>query len=434
MRRRDLIKLIPATPWAGALLAGIFPWSQSRAGSVQGGTTARKRNLFKELNIRTFINAAGTLTYMTGCLMQDEVVETISSTSKDFCMLDEVQDKVGERIAKMVHAEAATVTSGAFSALTMGLAGLLTGMDLKRVEQLPHLAGTGMKSEVICQKSHDERYNHAFLNTGCTMVLVETVDELENAINEKTALMHFLNIASNHGNIQHEEWVALGKKFNVPTSIDIAADIPPASNLWKFNEMGFDFVCVSGGKAIRGPQSAGLLMGKKHIISAARLNAPPRGFNIARGHKVNKEEILGMYVALEKYLATDHDLEWKSWETGIAQIENVIKRIPGITTEVFIPELGNITPTLTIAWDPRQIKLTGKALRENLRNGNPSIEAGFEGLPLYANQAGSDSIDPAIAETLPGKDLVNITVWMMKPGEEKIVARRLHEEFTKASV
>lgn len=435
MRRRHLIKYLTTTPVAGGIVSTLFPLKNFGAASETPlNSPPTKRNLFNELGVRTFINAAGTLTYMTGCLMRDEVVETINSTSKDFCMLDELQDKVGERIAAMVHAEAATVTSGAFSALTMGLAGVLTGMDLKKVEQLPHLAGTGMKSEVICQKSHDERYNHAFLNTGCTMVLVETAEDVAKAINEKTALLHFLNIASDHGNIKHEEWVALGKKYNIPTSIDIAADIPPVSNLWKFNDMGFDMVCVSGGKAIRGPQSAGILMGRKNIVEAARLNAPPRGFNIARGHKVNKEEIFGMYVALEKYLSQDHDKEWKEWEAGVAHIENAVKGISGITTGVSVPPLGNITPTLRISWDQNKIKLTGKALRANLRNGNPSIEAGFEGLPLYANQAGSDSIDPAVAETLEGKNVIKITVWMMKPGEEKIVAKRLKEEFTKALV
>lgn len=433
MRRRDIFKFMSAMPFAGGFLGAIFPSRAIHAAGLPKNPVAG-RNLFKELDIRTFINAAGTLTYMTGCLMQDDVIQTINSTSKDFCMLDEVQDKVGAKIAKMVHAEAATVTSGAFSAMTMGLAGVLTGMDLERVEALPHLQGTGMRSEVICQKSHDERYNHAFLNTGCTMVIIETVEELQKAISEKTALMHFLNITSNSGKIKHEEWVALGKKHNIPTSIDIAADIPPVSNLWKFNDMGFDFVCVSGGKAIRGPQSAGLLMGKKHIIAAARLNAPPRGFNIARGHKVNKEEILGMYVALEKYLATDHDKEWESWQAGIAYVDNAVKNLPGITTSIFIPQLGNITPNLKIAWDPAKVKLTGRTLRENLRAGSPSIEAGFEGLPLYANQAGSNSIDPVVAEALPGKNLINITVWMMKPGEEKVVAKRLKEEFLKATV
>jgi L-seryl-tRNA(Ser) seleniumtransferase len=149
-------------------------------------------------------------------------------------MLDELQDKVGEKIAAMVHSEAAVVTSGAFSGLTLGLAGILTGKDVEKVRQLPHLEGTGMKSEVIYQKSHAIDYNHAFLNTGCKLIPVETVAELEAAISDKTALLHFLNIEADKGKIMHEEWVATGKKHNIPTSIDIAADVPPVSNLWKF--------------------------------------------------------------------------------------------------------------------------------------------------------------------------------------------------------
>ncbi len=279
MKRRDVIKGLSLLPLAGGAIGSAFP-----LGSALAAPRA-KRDLFKELGVRTFLNAAGTLTYMTGSLMHDYVMDAINSSSKDFCMLDELQDKVGERIAKMVHSEAAVVTSGAFSGMTLALAGILTGMDQKKVEQLPHLEGTGMKSEVICQKAHDIVYNHALKNTGCKIIAIETVEELERAINEKTALMHFLNIEADKGKIQHEEWVALGKKHNIPTSIDIAADVPPVSNLWKFNDMGFDFVVVSGGKAIRGPQSAGLLMGKKDVIAAARLHMPPRGFNVGRGMK-----------------------------------------------------------------------------------------------------------------------------------------------------
>lgn len=370
-----------------------------------------KRDLFKEFGVRTFINAAGTLTYMTGSLMHDEVLEAINLTAKDFCLLDEVQDKVGERIAKIVHSEAAVVTSGAFSGMTLGLAGILTGMDEKKVKALPHLEYTGMKSEVICQKSHDIVYNQALTNTGCRMVIVETAEDVDKAVNERTALMHFLHIESDKGKIQHEEWVALGKKHNVPTSIDIAADVPPVSNLWRFNDMGFDFVVISGGKAIRGPQSAGILMGKKDIIAAARLHMPPRGFNIGRGMKINKEEIFGMYVAVEKYVNQDHDKEWKAWETSIAHIENAVKKIPGVTTEVHVPPLGNHTPTLRITWDSSKVKVSDKALREALRNGSPSIELG-------GGTANS----------------VNVTVFMLKPGQEKIVATRLKEELNKATV
>ena len=402
MKRRDLLKNLSIVPLAGTLL----PFESTNAASK-----SEKRNLFKELGVRTFINAAGTYTFMTGSLMQDEVVDAIRSTSHEFCLLDELQDKVGEKIATMTKAEAAVVTSGAFSAMTLGLAGILTGMDEKKVEALPHLEGTGMKSEVICQKAHDIGYNHALTNTGCKIVQVKTADDVEKAISEKTALMHFLNIEADKGKIMHEEWVALGKKHNIPTSIDIAADVPPISNLWKFNEMGFHWVAISGGKALKGPQSAGLLMGKKDIIAAARLSMPPRGSTIGRGMKVNKEEIVGMYVALEHYLAYDHDKEWKEWEARVATIENAVKPVNGITTEVKVPQLGNVTPTLHVIWDPDKVKITTKQLQENLRNGDPSIE-------IVGNE----------------DNHISMTTWVMKPGEEKIVAKRLKEELSKVSV
>lgn len=405
LSRRKLIKHLSAIPFLGGLVGAGFSFTPAQAAA------ARQRNLYRELGVRTFINAAGTYTAMTGSLMHDEVLAAINSSAEEFCMLDELQDKVGEKIAKMVHAEAAVVTSGAFAGMTLGLAGILTGMDQKKVEQVPHLAYTGMKSEVICQKGHDIVYNHALTNTGCKMVMVETAAEVEKAINERTALLHFLHIQSDKGQIQHQEWVALGKKHNIPTSIDIAADVPPVENLWKFNDMGFDFVVISGGKALRGPQSAGLLMGKKEIISAARLHMPPRGFNIGRGMKINKEEILGMYVALERFLAQDHDKVWKTWEAGVAHIQNTVKKIAGITTAVSAPPLGNHTPTLRIAWEPDKIKITAKELQEKLRMGNPSIEVG-------GGQGNN----------------INITVWMLKPGQEKIVATRLREELTRALV
>jgi L-seryl-tRNA(Ser) seleniumtransferase len=403
MKRRDVLKSLSLLPLAGVVSNVLSPLS------AKASPYAKKRDLFKELGVRTFINAAGTLTYMTGSLMHDYVLNTINDSSKDFCLLDELQDKVGEKIAGLVHSESAVVTSGAFSGMTLALAGILTGKDIKKVEMLPHLEGTGMKSEVICQKAHDIVYNHALTNTGCKIVVVETAEDVAKAVNEKTALMHFLNIEADKGKIMHEEWVALGKKYNIPTSIDIAADVPPVSNLWKFNDMGFHFVVISGGKAIRGPQSAGLLMGKKYVIEAARLHMPPRGFNIGRGMKINKEEILGMYVALEHYLTYDHDKEWKEWEKRIAYIENTIKPINGVTTTVSVPPLGNITPTLKIAWDNSKIKIATKDLQEQLRKGDPSIEVGGG-----------------------GENTFNVTAWMLKPGQEKIVARRIKEELTRA--
>lgn len=359
MKRRDIIKKLSILPFAGSIIASIVP-SKAKAKSPPA-----KRDLLKELGVRTFINARGTITFMTGSLMHDYVLEAINDSSKEYCLLDELQDKVGERIAKMAHAEAATVTSGAFSALTLGMAGILTGMDLKKVEQLPHLEEGGMKSEVLIQNAHKIHYNHALVNCGVKLVYVETAEDVDKAVNEKTASMHFLGSAVFEGKIQHEEWLALAKKHKLPASIDMAANVPPVENLWKFNDMGYSFVAMSGGKAVRGPQSTGILMGKKEIIAAARLSAPPRGFTIGRGMKVNKEEILGLYVALERYISQDHDKEWKEWEDRVAVIDNAAKSIKGVTTEVTVPPVADHTPTLNISWDTTTIKISGIILKNS---------------------------------------------------------------------
>ena len=228
---------------------------------------------FRELGVRPFINASGTYTAMTASLMPPEVMDAINYASKHYVMLEELQLKVGERIAKLVQADAAMVTSGAASALTLGTAAVLTGTDQQKMVALPDLA-TNMKSEVIIQKSHRFGYDHAVRNCGVRLVEVETREDLERAVNPKTAMMLFYNNNNKEGRIQDEEFVQLGKKHAIPTFNDAAADVPPVENLWKYTKMGFDLVAFSGGKGIRGPQSAGLLLGSKDLIAAARLNAP----------------------------------------------------------------------------------------------------------------------------------------------------------------
>jgi L-seryl-tRNA(Ser) seleniumtransferase len=402
MKRRDLFKFFSVGPLAGFIGTSLpIP--------VDAAPKRAKRDLVKELGIRTFINAAGTYTTMTASLMPEEVMEAITASSKEFVMYDDVQDKCGEKIAAICHSEAAMVTAGCWSALVLGTAGVLTGMDLKKVAALPN-TDDFEKNEVIVQKGHNHDYIHALSNTGIKPVEIETREQLESAINSKTALMYYLNESSPHGKILHKEWLEVANKYNIPTIIDIAADIPPVENLWKYNDMGFSLVCISGGKALRGPQSAGLLLGKKDLIAAARLSAPPRGGNIGRGMKVNKEEILGMYAALDRYVNIDHEKEWKTWESQVATIENAAKKVKGVTTQVTVPEIANHTPKLSISWDQSQVKLTRKQMQENLRNGSPSIETMGE-----------------------GDNTINITVFMLKPGEEKIVASRVSEELKKAS-
>lgn len=404
MKRREVIKSLSVIPVSGAVLGSTAVFG---TGILSSCSSAPKRDIFKELGIRTFINAAGTYTALSGCIMHEEVVETIRYSSQKYAAINEVQDVVGAKIAELCHAEAAMVSAGCWSAMVLGTAGVLTGTDRSKVAELPHLEN--MKSEVLVQKTHNNGYVHALTNTGAKIVEVETVADVEKAINDKTAMMWFLNYAGPSGQIQSEEWVALGKKYNIPTMIDMAADSTPVSNLWKFNDMGFDLVCVSGGKGLTGPQSAGLLMGKKDLIAAARLNAPPNAGNIGRGMKVNKEEILGMYVALEKFINRDHEKQWKIWEDRIAIMGNAAKTIDGVTTTVTVPPVANITPTLTISWDTSKIKVDCNEFRNRLRKGEPSIEM------------------------MGGKDNLVITSWMMKDGEDKIVAARLVEELKKAS-
>jgi L-seryl-tRNA(Ser) seleniumtransferase len=405
MKRRDLIKYLSVAPVAGAAIGAGVP-IESLAAPV---AAAAKRDVIKELGLRTFINAAGTYTTMTASLMHQEVVDTIESASKHFVMINEVQDKVGEKIAAMCHAESAMVTAGCWSALVLGTAGVLTRMDRKKVALLPDTSSFD-RNEVIVEKSHNVGYVHALTNTGIKIVEVENAAEMEKAISSKTAMMWFLNSSGPLGNVKHEEFVAIGKKHNIPTMIDMAADVPPVENLWKYNDLGFDLVCVSGGKAICGPQSAGILMGKKDLIAAARLNGPPNGGNIGRGMKVNKEEILGMYVALDKYVNNDHAAEWKMWEDRVAVIVNAATKVSGVSANVFVPPVENHTPAIKITWDQNKVKITPRQLLKNLQDGSPSVEV------------------------MTSQDSVNITVFMLKKGEDKLVAKRLQEELAKAAV
>jgi L-seryl-tRNA(Ser) seleniumtransferase len=404
MKRRDLIKYLSVAPLAGGLTGAP---SNSASAGVK---SLVKRDLIKELGLRTFINAYGVYTTHTASLMPDEVMAAIQAASKKYVLYNDLQDKVGEKIAAMCHSEAAMVTSGCWSALVLGTAGILTGMDKTKVALLPDVSGFE-RNEVILQKTHSGSYDHALTNTGIKRVFVETVEEMEAAINSKTAMTWFYNEADPWGKIGHQQWLALSKKHKIPAMIDIAADVPPVENLWKFNDLGYDVVCVSGGKAIRGPQSAGILMGRKEIIAAARLSAPPGGGNIGRGMKVNKEEIFGMYAALDRFVNLDHGKEWKMWEDRANVILDAVKKVNGVKAEIFVPPIANVTPTLRISWDQTLIKLTPREMTLNLRNGEPSIEA-----PKSIN------------------DAMILSVWMMQPGDEKIVARRFTEELLKARV
>ncbi len=395
-KRRDLIKGAIGLPFIGTLIP-----VRSKASGVDAAGDF-ERDYFKELGLRTFINAAGTYTALTASLPHPEVIKAINYSALQFVKLEDLQDKVGERLAELLQCEGAMVTSGAASAITLGTAAVLTGGDNAKCEQIP-TDMTGLKTEVIMQKSHRVGYDHAIRNCGVKIIEVETANELEAAINDKTAMLWFLNSNNFIGKIKDEEFVAIAKRRSIPTMIDCAADVPPVDMLWRHTKMGFDLVCFSGGKGLRGPQSAGLLLGKKSLIQAARRNAPPNGNTIGRGMKVNKEEILGMLVAIEVYLNRDHQKDWKLWENQINMIHAAATSVPGVMGEKHVPLVANHIPSLNIKIDSSKIKISIDELRQSLRNGHPSIE------------------------TVGDASTLGITTWMMIPGEERIVAKRIKE-------
>ena len=396
--RRKVIQTLASLPFIGAYLGPNTLSANPGAAAVVSNV---RRDFFKELGLRTFINAAGTYTSMTGSLMPKEVTEAISYGASEYVNLDELQDKVGERIAELLNCEYATVSSGAFGAMSIGMAGIICGMDSQKVKQLPNT--DGLKNEVILQESHTIGYAQALTNVGAKLVKVKTANQLEKSITKKTAMLWFLNANTDQGEIKWEEFIALGKKHNIPTFIDCAADVPPVENLFRFTKMGFDLVAFSGGKGLRGPQSSGLLLGKRKYIEAARLHTPPRGETIGRGMKVNKEEVLGMLAALEIYLNKDHKKEWKMWESQIQLISDAATSVDGVKSEIYVPKYANHVPSLRIKWNQKLVKITTNEMRKQLREGHPSIQT-----------VGNDSI-------------LGITTWMMVPGQERIVAKRIKE-------
>jgi D-glucosaminate-6-phosphate ammonia-lyase len=374
------------------------------------------RDFFSELGVRTFINAAGTYTLLGASLMLPAVVEAISYASQHFVEINELQEAAGKRLAELIGCEAAMVTSGAAAALTIGTAACITGDNPQYIRQIPDLAG--LKSEVIIQRSHRFLYDHAIRNCGVRFVEIETVAELENVISDDTAMMLFVNDNEPKGKIKCEEFVALGTKHRIPTFNDAAADVPPTENLSKYTTMGFDLVSFSGGKGMHGPQNAGLLLGRKDLIRAAKLNSAPNGDSIGRGFKLSKETILGLLVAVEIYLKRDEEAEAKEWERRINLLADSVANMKALNVEIFTPPIANHVPHMKVTWNQAALKVSADHIRQQLREGSLSIEA----IPTY-------SYEPAGQ----GEE-IRFGVWMMQPGEAEIVAQRLREVFGVAAL
>ncbi len=389
--RRSFLATLSSLPYLGGLMS---------SNRVHGAAAVAARDVIKELGVRSFINAAGTFTALSGSLMPPEVMAAMQVASSKYVRLEDLHHAVGQRIAELLHCEAALVTAGCASALSLATAACVAGSDPARIRRIPDT--TGMKNEVVVQKTHRVGYDHAIRNAGVRLIEVETREEMEKAINERTAMLFFLNASNPRGKIQYEEFIAIAKKHKVPTLNDAAADVPPVENLWKYTKMGFDLVAFSGGKGLRGPQSSGLLLGRKDLIEAAKLNNSPNSDALCRTNKVNKEEIVGMLVALELFLARDHAAVWRDWEGRCRRITEALKGFEDVRTEIHVPQIANAVPHLHISWDTQRRRLSVAEMVKQLREGEPSIE-----------------VNPS-----SGRQLV-IGVWMMEPGQDAIVGERI---------
>jgi uncharacterized pyridoxal phosphate-dependent enzyme len=369
-------------------------------------------NPYEELGVTTVINCEGTMTMLGGSILRPELEAVMAQAGRHFVNMPELEVAAGKRIAEMLKLPdgyTALVTSGAAAAIQSGLAGILTGDNETFIKQLPDL--TGLKSEVIIQKSHRNPFDHQLRTTGVKLIEIETRDQLRQAIGPRTAMMHFTNFANAAGQIKVDEWVKLATEYKVPCMNDAAADTPPVSHLWDYTHMGYDLVTFSGGKAMRGPQCAGLLLGRKDLVAYALLNNSPHEDTLGRSSKVGKEEIIGMVKALELYLNEDHEALAAEWQGRLESISRQIVKVPGVSTAFFVPDIANHVPHMQITWDAAKISLTPKQASQLLRESKPAIVMGP-------------------GEEKPG---LSMNSFMLQPGEDKIVADQLVRIFREHS-
>jgi L-seryl-tRNA(Ser) seleniumtransferase len=371
----------------------------------------KEPGVYEALGVKPVINATGTVTVLGGSLMPPEVVAAWVQASKHFVNLLDLHDRVGERIAKLIGVEAALVTTGAAGALLLGTAAVVTRGQGKLIRRLPDTAG--MRNEVLIQKAHHGCYDNQLTDVGVKLVDVETAADVRRSINDRTALMFFMNFADAEGKIHHKEWLALARRHKVPTLLDAAADVPPVERLAEYNQMGFDLVAFSGGKALRGPNDTGLLLGKKDLIEAAKRNANPHCGTIGRMMKVSKEDMVALLAAVERYVRVDHKAEWAEWERRLGVIEKALKGVPSVRCERIVPAIANHVPHLIITWDERRVRTTRERLTKDLAAGEPPI--------LIGRVAGT------------GDKGVLISVFVLQAGEDRIVAERLRGLLGKAA-
>jgi uncharacterized pyridoxal phosphate-dependent enzyme len=406
----------------------FFSWTRNllAAGGVMGAAPGEAiaavagADYYDKLGVTKIINAAGTYTALTAAIMPPSVQAAVAAAAKHPVRLAELQRKAGEYIAGRLKCEAALVSAGAASALTLGTAACMTVGNRDAVSLLPLDVGS-LKNEVIVQKGHRYGYDHAIRNCGVRFVEVVTLEDYEKAFTDRTVMCHFFN-AAEEGQIGREKWIEVAHRHCVPCFNDAAADVPPISNLWAYTQMGFDLVTFSGGKGIRGPQNAGLLLGRKDLIEAATWSNSPRDETVGRGMKVAKEQIIGMVAAVDWFLSQTDEGMQAEFRARAERIGARLADIPSVSHEVFVPPLANAIPHLLIRYDQARLRKSPLEVADILRRGTPAIELN----PATGHKSGSAGLPNA-------ENAIIVGVWMLQPGEDLIVANKLREVLLKAT-
>ncbi|MBV6433408.1 MAG: D-glucosaminate-6-phosphate ammonia lyase [Bryobacteraceae bacterium] len=407
INRRTLLKYSRALPLFGTIALDSIRQKALAAGSKASG------NIYTRIGVRPFINARGTWTYLSGSLELPEVRAAKQEAARHFVDIFELQRAAGKRLAELSGAESGMVTSGAAGAMASAAAGCMAGTDPAKVWQLPDT--TGMKGEVIMAGGRSA-FDSAIRLTGAKLVVARSVEDVEAAINSNTAMIYTTSLGERLQRI-HE----IAKKHQVPLLLDDAAGIPPVDNLKNYAKMGIDLYCFSGGKGLAGPQCSGLLLGRKDLIEAALANTSPWEGAVCRPMKVGKEEVMGALAAVEAWSKMDLEALNRKWKERVERIAKLVETVPGVTTNISIPEGGNRYPTLTVNWDEAGWKYTVADCDRQLREGEPRIEV---------LTASNPSLVPAVRgrdPKTPRHNKLQIISMTMEPGEELVVGKRLRE-------
>jgi seryl-tRNA(Sec) selenium transferase len=380
--------------------------------AMAAGPLRAGKDIYRSIGVEPVINCRGTFTIIGASVELPEVRAAMDAAAQQFVQLDELAEAVGRRLAELTGAEWGMVSSGCAAGLKHVAAACVAGGNPEKLLRIPDLAGLD-KTEVVAPRSARSVYDHAIRNIGVKMITVETMEEFERALSSRTAMIYLS--AGGSGELSLENVARVAKPRGIPILVDAAAEVLTIPNVHL--QHGADVVAYSGGKAICGPQCAGLLLGRKDILQSAwQASAPHHG--PGRDNKVGREETLGMLAAVEMWVKRDHAAEWKKWLAYLDTIARRVSQVDGIKTAVREPSgLSNKSPSLTISWDPGKLHVTGEEIAEEVARSKPRIALGAGG---GFRRRGEPVEEPAGTS-------IGITAWMMQPGDDKVVADRLFE-------